>query len=75
MKFSSIAAGPGRPNSIYDNRGLTEMEARRMEESPRYGNLRIIEEKYDEKTKLRTIYSRKKLPKKPRPRAPRTTTS
>jgi hypothetical protein len=35
------------------------MEARRMENSPRHGNLRIIEEIYHEKTektKLRTIY-------------------
>ena len=51
--------GTWKTDSIYDDRGLAEMEARRLEESPRYGNLRIIEEIYDEKTektKLRTIY-------------------
>ena len=51
--------GTWKTDSIYDDRALAEMEARRMEESPRYGNLRIIEEIFDEKTettKLRTIY-------------------
>ncbi len=51
--------GTWKTDSIYDDRALAEMEARRMEDSPRYGNLRIIEEIFDEKsdtTKLRTIY-------------------
>lgn len=52
-------SGTWKTDSIYDDRALAEMEARRMEESARYGNLRIIEEIFDEKTdttKLRTIY-------------------
>lgn len=52
-------SGSWKTDSIYDDRALAEMEARRMEQSPRYGNLRIIEEIFDEKTetaKLRTIY-------------------
>jgi hypothetical protein len=51
--------GTWKTDSIYDERGLAELEARRMETLPRYKNLRIIEEVYDEKsetTKLRTIY-------------------
>ena len=43
------------------------MEARRMEGSPRTGNLRIIEEIYDEKfdsTRIRTIYRDKGFQKK-----------
>lgn len=52
-------SGAWKTDSIYDDRALAEMEARRMETSARYANLRIIEEVYDEKsdsTKLRTIY-------------------
>ncbi len=51
--------GTWKTDSIYDDRGLAELEARRMETSPRYKKLRIIEEVYDEKsetTKIRTIY-------------------
>jgi len=59
--------GTWKTDSIYDDRGLAEMEARRMETSPRYKNLRIIEEAYDEKsetTKLRTIYRDKNFMEK-----------
>ena len=52
-------SGTWKTDSIYDDRALAEMEARRMEGSTRYGSLRIIEEIFDEKTdttKLRTIY-------------------
>jgi len=48
-----------KTDSIYDDRALAEMEARRMEDSLGFGNLRIIEEIYNEKsetTRLRTIY-------------------
>ena len=52
-------SGTWKTDSMYDDRALAEMEARRMEGSTRYGSLRIIEEIFDEKTdttKLRTIY-------------------
>ena len=51
--------GTWKTDSIYDDRAFAEMKAHRVEESPRYGNLQIIEEIYDEKTektKLRSIY-------------------
>ncbi len=59
--------GTWKTDSIYDDRGLAELEARRMETSPRYKKLRIIEEVYDEKsetTKLRTIYRDKDFKEK-----------
>lgn len=51
--------GVWKTDSIYDDRGLAELEARRLDESPRYGHVRVIEEVYDEKTNrtaLRTIF-------------------
>ena len=52
-------SGTWKTDSIYDDRALAEMEARRMEDSARFSSLRIIEEIFDERTettKLRTIY-------------------
>jgi hypothetical protein len=51
--------GNWKTDSMYDDRALAEMEARRMDESGRYESLRVIEEVFDrttEKTKVRTIY-------------------
>ena len=51
--------GAWATDSIYDDRQLAEMEARRMEESSRYGSLRIVEKFYNDqtqKTPFRTIY-------------------
>lgn len=47
-------SGTWKTDSIYDDRALAEMEARRMDDSPRYGNLRIIEEVWDENTETTT---------------------
>jgi hypothetical protein len=59
--------GNWKTDSIYDDRGLAEMEARRMEHSPRYRNIRIVEEIYNENTEvtsLRTIYRDKRFQEK-----------
>lgn len=56
--------GAWKTDSFYDDRELAETEARRMENSTRFGSLRIVEETYDPKTQMmsmRTIYRDKKF--------------
>jgi hypothetical protein len=56
--------GVWKTDSIFDDRELAETEAHRMEESSRFGNLRIVEETYDPNTKrmsMRTIYRDKRF--------------
>ena len=59
--------GAWKTDSIYDDRELAEMEARRMEASGRFGSLRILEETYNEQSKntsMRTIYRDKQYQEK-----------
>jgi hypothetical protein len=51
--------GSWKIDSIFDDRGLATLEARRMDETGRFSGLKVIEENYDDasgRTTSRTIY-------------------
>lgn len=58
-ELHAYAAGKWKIQGFFDDKDLALAEARRMEGSPRYPALRVVEERYDESAggyRARTIY-------------------